>query len=717
MKKRALSLSMVCAALLSANEQKLNEIVVTASGHEQTIKTAPATVNVVDQKEIKHIQVRQLGDLVESVPGISTEVEKTGTKGIQIRGFSKHYTLLLVDGKKITMDPGFDGNGFDATGGFIPPASLIERVEIVKGPAGGKYASEAIGGVINVITKKPEQTMAGIKLETTLQESSRWGNIYGADAFVAHPFNDKLSALFYLGYQEGSKNNLTWDIVPNYKPARNSYNPYLGWAQGGYLNYKMGAKINYKINDENEVYLEQNYNYQRLNSLNTSVNNFTAIREYRRYNAVIGHEGEYDIGKFSSYFQYMNSRRYTHDTSSSRIDSNGKKHYLNAIGDKKGNVDKNSLIEDQVFVFQSAWERDFEVFDGSTLILSAGPYFSYEKLYNRTQRGQTYENGKSRTPKNTYLAAIFGEGEMLWNDYISTTLGLRFNHVKEFGSYINPRAYVNIYPNEWLTLKAGISSGFKAPTLAQRLENGLISQSVTRGTSTTQYGNVNLKPEKSLNYEIGAIIDGDIGYISATAFYSDFKDKINNRDYEKGSILPNNYGVCYDDSCRVYENVDTAEIKGFEIDAKIKSFSMASLPGSFNASFGYGYNNTKQKSGINEGAPLNSVPTHKISAKLGYELGSFDAFIRYTANLKTPVDTTIKPSATALKIGKHYKNYNVVDLGLGYEIKKDLSVRLGINNLFDTNFEKYAIVNGSATNEYQKAVARRNYNLSISAQF
>ncbi|MCI6298330.1 MAG: hypothetical protein MR582_01600 [Campylobacter sp.] len=49
--------------------------------------------------------------------------------------------------------------------------------------------------------------------------------------------------------------------------------------------------------------------------------------------------------------------------------------------------------------------------------------------------------------------------------------------------------------------------------------------------------------------------------------------------------------------------------------------------------------------------------------------------------------------------------------------KKDLSVRLGINNLFDTNFEEYAIVNGSATNEYQKAVARRNYNLSISAQF
>ncbi|MDD0856600.1 TonB-dependent receptor plug domain-containing protein [Campylobacter magnus] len=131
MTKRALSLSVVCTALLSANEQKLDEIVVTASGYEQTIKTAPATVNIVDQKEIKHTQVRQLGDLVKSVPGISTTVEKTGTKGIQIRGFSKDYTLLLVD-------------GFNATGGFISPASLIERVEIVKGPAGGKYASEAI---------------------------------------------------------------------------------------------------------------------------------------------------------------------------------------------------------------------------------------------------------------------------------------------------------------------------------------------------------------------------------------------------------------------------------------------------------------------------------------------------------------------------------------------------------------------------------------------
>lgn len=142
--KRVLSLSMVCAALLSANEQKLDEIVVTASGHEQTIKTAPATVNIVDQKEIKHTQVRQLGDLVKSVPGISTTVEKTGTKGIQIRGFSKDYTLLLVDGKKITMDPGFNGNGFDVIGGFMLPASLIERVEIVKGQTGGKYASEAI---------------------------------------------------------------------------------------------------------------------------------------------------------------------------------------------------------------------------------------------------------------------------------------------------------------------------------------------------------------------------------------------------------------------------------------------------------------------------------------------------------------------------------------------------------------------------------------------
>ena len=52
--------------------------------------------------------------------------------------------MLLVDGKKITMDPSFDGNGFDVTGGFIPLASLIERVEIAKGPVGGKYASEAI---------------------------------------------------------------------------------------------------------------------------------------------------------------------------------------------------------------------------------------------------------------------------------------------------------------------------------------------------------------------------------------------------------------------------------------------------------------------------------------------------------------------------------------------------------------------------------------------
>ncbi|MDY3132586.1 MAG: TonB-dependent receptor plug domain-containing protein, partial [Campylobacter lanienae] len=140
---------------LQANESAvLDKSVVSASGFAQSIKDAPATISIIDGDEIQNRPIRDLGDIIQDIPGVSTEISKTGSSAIKMRGMASKYILILVDGKRINMDAAFDGNVFDSTSGFLPPVSMIEKVEIIRGPASLIYGSDAMGGVINIITKK-----------------------------------------------------------------------------------------------------------------------------------------------------------------------------------------------------------------------------------------------------------------------------------------------------------------------------------------------------------------------------------------------------------------------------------------------------------------------------------------------------------------------------------------------------------------------------------
>lgn len=176
----------------------LEESVVSASGFEQDIKEAPASISVISKDEILNRPIRDLGDIVQEVPGVSTMVGKTGATTIQMRGMASKYALILVDGKRVNMDSGFDGNGFDSTSGFIPPTSMIERVEVIRGPASTLYGSDAMGGVINIITKKNADKFTGsVAFETRLQEHhDTWGNLYGVNSSVFAPINEKISFNF-----------------------------------------------------------------------------------------------------------------------------------------------------------------------------------------------------------------------------------------------------------------------------------------------------------------------------------------------------------------------------------------------------------------------------------------------------------------------------------------------------------------------------------------
>src|SRR5690606_30302594 len=135
-----------------ADTTVLEQVVVTAAGFEQSVKNAPASITVVTREELEKGSFRDLTDALREVQGVAV-TGVANEKDIYIRGLPGSYTLILVDGKRqSTRDARPNGSaGYEQS--FIPPLSAIERIEVVKGPMSSLYGSDAMGGVINIITR------------------------------------------------------------------------------------------------------------------------------------------------------------------------------------------------------------------------------------------------------------------------------------------------------------------------------------------------------------------------------------------------------------------------------------------------------------------------------------------------------------------------------------------------------------------------------------
>ena len=163
----------------NATEQYLLDTsVVSASGFAQDVKDAPASISVITKEELESRPVQDIADAISDIPGVNITKGKTGTYDFTIRGFGTGYTLVLVDGKRQNTVNGFHENGFSGVdNSYLPPISMIERIEVIKGPASTLYGGDAIGGVVNIITKKnPDKFTGSISIETQAQQHY---NLYG----------------------------------------------------------------------------------------------------------------------------------------------------------------------------------------------------------------------------------------------------------------------------------------------------------------------------------------------------------------------------------------------------------------------------------------------------------------------------------------------------------------------------------------------------------
>ncbi|MDO9361988.1 MAG: TonB-dependent receptor plug domain-containing protein, partial [Sphingopyxis sp.] len=168
-----------------------SDIVVTASGFEQKITDAPASITVVTADELRERPYMTLIDAVRDIEGVDVgeTSDKTGQRTISIRGMGSDYTLILIDGRRQNnhgdiYPNSFGGNQFN----HIPPLDAIERIEVIRGPASTLYGADALGGVINIITKKVRNRWTGsATLGRSFQENSEFGDDTTLDLNLSGP--------------------------------------------------------------------------------------------------------------------------------------------------------------------------------------------------------------------------------------------------------------------------------------------------------------------------------------------------------------------------------------------------------------------------------------------------------------------------------------------------------------------------------------------------
>ncbi|MGP9499987.1 TonB-dependent receptor plug domain-containing protein, partial [Halomonas sp. AOP43-D1-4] len=182
--------SLATSTALAQQSETLNNMVVTASGFEQQIKDAPASISVLSREQLERGHYQNITDALRDVPGVTVTGGGGGDNGhdISIRGMPAQYTLVLVDGRPQSSRESRPNGSAGFEQDWLPPLQAIERIEIVRGPMSTLYGSDAIGGVINVITRKVAQQWHGnLQVDTVLQESSSSGDSRQGNFYLSGP--------------------------------------------------------------------------------------------------------------------------------------------------------------------------------------------------------------------------------------------------------------------------------------------------------------------------------------------------------------------------------------------------------------------------------------------------------------------------------------------------------------------------------------------------
>ena len=646
-----------------ANTALEDVTVTTATKTEKNIDGVSASVIVITQKDIEKISASTLKDVFEKIPSINAQFGRfphpssASKASVSIRGAGANGTLILIDGKRLSgeTEGPYELNRI--------PAAMIERIEIVKGSMSTLYGSDAIGGVINIITKKVDKNSSTLDVK------------YGQNGHGEA--KEKNVNFTTSGTKEDIKYKLFGSIIDTSSYSKNK--SYTQVATNPTTGAVLVANPQNNISGTNKVTFSDDANVKNVG---------TRIEKNLNDNVSLGFDLNYlDENREGT---YIGSAAFSGGglIKNTPVNSEDNNRRFDVSSDLKYQI--NDDLSGQTKVYRSYYKKRNE----TTPINFAGPVntkFSANVTIDTIESNLTYVLNDSNIittglefreetrdssainpvasssdfiTKKVQYKSLFIQDEIALTNSLNATMGARYDKI----SNADNKATIQIGLVQKLTentnLRANYAQGYRAPDIAELYvvspsykDGKRFGSDVIFGPKTSAY---ELKPEQSQTFEIALSNRMDKLFSEIVLFNTKIDDKIELVSYGSGNA-----------KYYTSENLDKVDIKGVELNLDYTLNDNADL------NFNLTYLDTEDKSTNKE-----LIFTPDLSASLGFNYKilsnvATNLSLRYLGEQYSDTQNTATTD-----------DYTLVDVGVKYDVNKTLTLYTGIDNIFDKKIEE-----------------------------
>ncbi len=636
--------------------QDLDEVIVTATRTVRQLSSVPLPVTLISKKQIQRTGVTRLNEILNEQTGIVMTPDATigGGEGVQIQGIASDYVLVLIDGVPVV---GRSSGNLDLSRFAI---GNIRQIEVVKGPSSSLFGSEALGGVINIITEKPNSE------DVTGQIGHRAATFNNQNSnFSLSQRRDKLSYSFFADRLGTDGYDLaTGDDAQTVNP---------------FLNYTFNGRLFYDASEKLKIFASGRY--------------FTQ---------------EFDVMPGTSEESDANAHvRIDHDPSS-KTNWQYELYYTRYVTDEEilDPINNELLIANdfnqQLLRPEVRYNHNFS--DNNTMTLGVG--YNFETL-----------------DRSLFAQSVAFDSQYLFVQYdfkplenLNVIAGARFDNHSEYNSQLSPKLSARYDFNENFAVKASVGSGFKAPDFRQLyldftnaagggysvfgkeveaagiqrlLDNDEIANLVVDQNNLGQ----RLNAESSIGYNFGLSYKKGKFSSDINLFRNDFDNLIDTQILASRTNGQNVFG---------YINRESVYTQGLEFDLKYRLLANLNISGGYQLLYAF---DKDKEAAIDSGTVFGRNPEtletvrlsrsdyfglenrsrHTVNFKLFYEIPKWDANANLRVVYRSRFGLTDRNGNDLLDTldNSFVDGYALVNLAFGKTFYKNYQVQFGANNLLD----------------------------------
>ncbi|NDL61612.1 TonB-dependent siderophore receptor [Acerihabitans arboris] len=648
-------------------------------------------VSIIDSEAIKkHPIQRDVAEIIRTMPGVNlTGNSNSGQRGnnrqIDIRGMGPENTLILVDGMPVSSRNSVrygwsDERDTRGDTNWVPP-EMIDRIEVIRGPAAALYGSGAMGGVVNIITKPAAKEWHGnFNSYFNVPEHKSEGSTKRYNASLSGALADNLTLRLSGNWNKTQAD--AQDINESHTTPRiGAYAGTYPSGREGFINKDINSALRWEFMPQQTLELDTGFSRQgNLYAGDTQNTNSNAlVKKYYgketnilyRQTLSLKYTGLWDNGvTTNNYVQFEKTRN-------TRLNEGLSGGIAGIFSPSNEGFSTITLYDTNL---HSEVNIPFDLWVNQTVTFGAEMNHQAMKdpasnIESTTAGGSV--NGISSSGRDINSSAdiygIFTEDNIELTDSTLLTPGIRFNHQNISGSNWSPSLNLSQKLSSDFTLKLGIARAWKAPNLYQTNPNYLLYSRgqgcyASAGSCYLQ-GNRDLKAETSVNKEVGLEFKHDDVQAGLTWYRNDYRDKI-----ESGYEAEYNNGTS---DVYKWENVPKAVVQGLEGTFNFPITDTVKI----NNNFTYIIENKNKTSGDY----LSVIPKYTINSTLNWQATN-DLSVQGTLTWygrQKPKKYNYKGEPTSGSETRQVAPYALAGMSATYNVNKYMDVTAGIDNLFD----------------------------------